>query len=227
MKKTFDIKTLFTKAVDNFKDNWGMFILIGIIFILISLLGNTGMALGYAGGFSGFSLTSILVSLLQAFIGLGYLRFLLNMAREQDHKIEDLFNGPQSFAHFAYFLVVSLLYNALTMLGIVLFIIPGIIAGIGFMFASYLVAEQKTDIFTSFKRSWEMTTGNRWKILWLSIVLVGFNILGFLAFGIGLIMTIPVTSLVYVHLYTRLESSDDTDEIEVIEVIEGDVSEEE
>ena len=113
--------------------------------------------------------------------------------------------------------------------GTLLLIIPGIIALVGFIFAQYLIAEEKTGIFESFKESWKMTRGNRWKIFWLMIVLVFFNIFGALALVIGLFITIPMSYLMYAHLYRTLNTDqslaeDDLSEesdMEVIEVVEG------
>ena len=229
MKKTFTIKTLFKDSWKDYKANWSLFILIGIIFLLVSLLSNLGTTFDPVTETVRQSPVIVILGwLLQMFIGLGFIRFMLNLVDGKEHKVEDLFKGAESFTHFLYFVVVAMLYSALVGFGSLLLLIPGIIALIGFIFAQYLIAEQKTGIFESFKESWKMTSGNRWKILWLMIVLIFFNLLGALALLLGLLVTVPMSYIIYARLYrvlgdgsTQAVSSDEHD-IEVVDVVEGD-----
>ena len=232
MKKRFEIGTLFRDAWRDYKANWTMFIVIGIIFILVSILGNLGTSFdSVTGVIEQSTIVAILGWLLQVFIALGFIRFLLNIVDGKEYKIEDLFRGARSIEHFAFFIVVVMLYTAFIGLGTVLLVIPGIIALVGFIFAQYLIAEEKAGIFESFKESWKMTAGNRWKIFWLMIVLLFFNVFGLLVLVIGLFITVPMTYLMYAHLYRKLslEGTVDSEEsdMEVIEVVEGDQSEDE
>ncbi|MCA9351272.1 hypothetical protein KC929_00660 [Patescibacteria group bacterium] len=198
MKKSFSIGDLFRAAWNDYKQNWGILILIGIIFALVGMLGKMGH------GFHGASIIGLLGWLLQMYLSLGFIRLLLNIVDGKPRKIEDIFHGAKSISHFVYFLVVALLYGAMVGLGMVLLVIPGLVALVGFMFAQYLIAEEGEGIFESFKKSWELTAGNRWKIFWLFIVVLFFNLFGLIALVIGLAITIPVTYLVWARLYRTL-----------------------
>lgn len=208
MKKTFSIKKLFNDSVEDYKKYWGMFILIGIIFAMVALLANIGTTPSYPYGMmnSGSFLVIVISWLLQSFLTLGFIRMLLSIVDKKETKLEELFHGANSFNHFLYFVVTMILYSALVSLGTILFIIPGIILSVGFIFVQYLAAEEREGIFESFKRSWKMTKGNRWKIFWLMIVSALFNVLGLLALVVGLLVTVPITYLVYTHLYRTLLS---------------------
>lgn len=221
MKKTFSIKTLFNSAFQDYKNNWGIFILACIILLLTSFIGLLGSSLDpQTGIITSHPLVSIISSLLQVFIGLGFIRFLLNLIDGKKYSLEDLFRGANSFYHYLYFAVGTFLYGVLVTLGSILFIIPGIIMMIGFYFVQYILAEEKAGIFESFKQSWEMTKGNRWKILWLLILILLFNILGALALIIGLFITIPVSYIIGARLYRTLSGetineSNENSEIEI------------
>jgi hypothetical protein len=230
MKKRFEIGSLFRNAWKDYKANWSLFIIIGIIFILVNLLGNLGASFNTVTGAIEQSTTvSLIAWLLGMFISLGFIRFILNIVDEKERKVEDLFRGANSVEHFLFFIVVVMLYTALIGLGTVLLVIPGIVALVGFMFAQYLIAEEKSGIFESLKESWNMTSKNRWKIFWLMIVVLFFNIFGALALVIGLFITVPMTYLIYARLYRELSMDDlvtmEEEDMEVIEVMEGDHTE--
>ncbi|MFT6911346.1 MAG: hypothetical protein ACJAU8_000585 [Candidatus Paceibacteria bacterium] len=230
MKKRFEIGSLFRNAWKDYKANWSLFIIIGIIFILVNLLGNLGASFNTVTGVIEQSTTvSLIAWLLGMFISLGFIRFILNIVDEKERKVEDLFRGANSVEHFLFFIVVVMLYTALIGLGTVLLVIPGIVALVGFVFAQYLIAEEKSGIFESLKESWNMTSKNRWKIFWLMIVVLFFNIFGALALVIGLFITVPMTYLIYARLYRELSMDDlvtmEEEDMEVIEVMEGDHTE--
>lgn len=241
MKKTFDIKNLFTDAWSDYKSHWKLFILIGIIFGLVGLLGNMGMTIDpTTGAVSQSPIVSIAAWALQMFITLGYIKFVLNIVDKKEVKIEQLFQGADTLKHFISFLVVSLLVSTLTTLGYFLLIVPGVMLTVGLLFSQYLAAEEKTGIFESLKESWKGTRKTQWKILWFMIVAIFFNLFGALALLIGLAITIPMTSLMYARMYRQLfdcECTDDecaceteassleeSEEIVVEEILEGDQS---
>jgi hypothetical protein len=224
MKKTFNIQNLFKEAWSDYKSHWLLFILIGIIFIIVGVLSNMGI--------NQSAIISIAGWALQMFIILGYIKFLLHIVDKKEAKIEQLFQGAQSLKHYISFLVVSLLISSFSGILIVpimasaflamispllawvvgtLFTIILVTVIVGLAFARYLAAEQKAGIFESLKESWKGTRSNQWKILWFMIVMIFFNILGALAFVIGLVITIPMTSLMYVRMYRELFDCECTD----------------
>lgn len=88
-----------------------------------------------------------------------------------------------------------------------IFLLPGIFITIRFKFYPYVLLENEhfslTDVI---KHSYNLTCCVFWNLLWFLIILSVINILGFLAFGVGLIITIPVSVFSLAHLYRQLET---------------------
>ena len=59
---------------------------------------------------------------------------------------------------------------------------------------SFLVA-METDLgpVDSLRGAWALTKGHKWSLFWIGLVTVGMNILGLLALGVGIILTMAVT----------------------------------
>lgn len=89
--------------------------------------------------------------------------------------------------------------------GIVLLVIPGIIAAIGFLFTPYLIVDRKLWPIEAMKESWRITKGHKWQLFLLMLVLGLINIIGALALFVGLLVSIPVSMLAVVHVYRALE----------------------
>lgn len=115
-------------------------------------------------------------------------------------EISDLWH-PHPYWKYA---AVSVLAGAATILGLILLIVPGIIIGIAFGFALYLVIEKDLTPFEALRESAALTKGNRWNLFLLGLALLGINILGFCAIFVGLLVTIPISTLAIVHAYRVL-----------------------
>lgn len=144
------------------------------------------------------SLASVVISL---FATLGATTFALrahdDIARV---KIGDLWN-PQPFWRF---LGAELLAAIIVIVGLLLLIVPGIIAAIGLGFAPYLVIDRGKGPIEALKGSWHLTTGNKWQLFLFGLALLGLNLLGLLALVVGLLVTVPVTWLAVTHAYRTL-----------------------
>jgi uncharacterized membrane protein len=117
--------------------------------------------------------------------------------------LKDLWH-PHPYINYVW---MSLVGGTLTFLGFILFIIPGVILSILFMFSALLVIDRDLGPLKSLKESVRMTKGNRWNLFLLSVVLTGINILGALGLLVGLFITVPVTILALVHAYRTLEDT--------------------
>ena len=90
-------------------------------------------------------------------------------------------------------------------IGLILLIVPGIIALVALLFTPYLIVDRKLWPIEAMKESARITKGHRWQIFGLVLVLFGLNILGALALVIGLLVTVPISMLAIVHAYRFLE----------------------
>jgi len=117
-------------------------------------------------------------------------------------KIGDLWN-PQPFWRYlgAQFLVAIIIF-----VGLLLLIVPGIIAALGLLFALYVVIDRGAGPINALKESWRITNGNKWQLFLFGLVLSGLNLVGFLLLVVGLLVTVPVTWIAVTHAYRTLAS---------------------
>lgn len=131
----------------------------------------------------------------------GWIWIYVGMSREKTIIWKDLFSQVSVTPRF---FVANLAVGLLVMLGLLLFIIPGIYWSLKYMFVPYLVIDKKTSVSEAFTLSGRLTDKILWKLIALGCVVFCFNLLGLLALGIGLLITVPVTNIAMAVLYTVL-----------------------
>lgn len=134
-------------------------------------------------------------------IDLGRTNLLLkahdNVAAAQ---LNDLWIPRLFWKYVGTYILVSIVF----FVGLILLIVPGIIWGLRYMFALNLIVDRNLKPFEAMKESARITYGNKWQLLGLVLLLVLVNILGFLALIVGLLVSMPVTALAFVHAYRTL-----------------------
>ena len=88
--------------------------------------------------------------------------------------------------------------------GLILLVIPGIYFLLKYKFAVMFIIDKNLGIAEAFRESARITEGVKWKLLGLVIIMVGLNILGLLAFVVGILISMPITFLAYVRAYKTL-----------------------
>lgn len=142
----------------------------------------------------------------QTILNMGILKISLVLGRGMSRpSYKELFTTIKPFW---VFLGASLLMGLLVAIGMVLLVVPGIIAAITLQFATYLVIDKNLGVVEALKESARITQGNRWKLLGVMIVLALVNVIGGLLFGIGLLLTIPMTLMAMVFIYDALIRSE-------------------
>lgn len=134
-------------------------------------------------------------------VQLGLIRVYLDLAEGTKDKLSTLFSQTHLFWN--YFGAV-ILYMLVVVLGLILFIIPGIYFGLKYQFYAYLIVDKNLGAVEALKKSAVMTDGVKWKLLGFCFVLFGLNILGFIALAFGLLVTIPMSIMAYVYVYRTL-----------------------
>lgn len=82
--------------------------------------------------------------------------------------------------------------------------LPAIYLFLRFGFAPIALVDKNSKIVASFKHASKLSKNNKLSILGFFLVFVVFNMIGALAFGFGLLLTIPLTFLSYLLLYRKL-----------------------
>ena len=148
------------------------------------------------------SVVSTVINLaLGTLIGMGATAFYLAAHDNPDTVDLSTLWHPQGFLKY---LGASILLGLAVGIGLVLLIVPGIIFGLMFMFSTFLVIDRELGPIEALKESNHITHGHKWRLLGFSLVLVLINLLGLIALVVGLLVTIPVSSLAFTHAYRVL-----------------------
>ena len=102
-------------------------------------------------------------------------------------------------------------------------ILPGIYLAIRLMFTPMIAANHPEVAFSdAFSRSWQMTKGHFWILLWLGIVVIGINIVGLICCCVGLIVTSILSYMMYACVYKLLTPVDNSvsEETALVETVE-------
>lgn len=190
------------------KANYGMILLVIIIYLGItasfSHISETFKDQGF------ISLVAQLITFaVNVFLSIGFIRCFLQAADGQKVEISTLFSGGDVFFSF---LIGSVAYSLLCMLGFLLLFVPGIIWSIKYSFVQYLIADKGLGVKEAFSRSAQITDGYKWNLFCL-MALTGFiNIGGILCFGVGLLVTIPWTCMIYPLVFRVLSGEEAVDQ---------------
>ena len=172
-----------------------------------------GWIVGFIGGFVGTLLgtnvfDTAVGSLInfagQLLIGMGTIAFYLK-AHDSVEKAEvrDLWH-PQPFWRYT---GASIIEGVIVIFGFALLIVPGIIFALMFMFTLYFVVDREEYTLQALKESYRITYGHKWKLLLFVFAIAGINILGTLCLFVGLLVSVPVTTIATAHAYRTLSKS--------------------
>jgi uncharacterized membrane protein len=108
---------------------------------------------------------------------------------------------PQPFWKY---LGLSILLAIVIGVGLALLIVPGIILFLMFMFSTIIVIERGLGPIDAMSESRRLTRGHKWQLLGFVGLIFLINLLGLLALIVGVLVSIPVSALAFVHAYRAL-----------------------
>ncbi|MFZ2769819.1 MAG: hypothetical protein WAZ50_01710 [Minisyncoccia bacterium] len=197
--KTFSIDEAIKHGWALFKVNKKLLIITTILFLILSNLNNQGGRGYYQHGSLVVWLVLFAVGIL---IKIGWYKILLKVEDGVATSPKELFTHIDSFLKY---LAVYILYVLSMIIGFVLLITPGFYMALKYGFAPIIILDKKDiSIGDAFRKSAEITDGVKWKLLWAFIVLGFLNFVGLLVLVVGLLVSIPVSMLAYVHIYRIL-----------------------
>ena len=131
-----------------------------------------------------------IVSLLLAGpLQLGLSFFFLNLVKGKETRFELLFEG---FKPLATVLLAYAIITVLTVVGLILLIVPGIVVALGFSMTYYVIAEDPEISFqTALEQSWKLTDGYKMELLELNLRFIPWYLLGLLCFIVGVFAMVP------------------------------------
>lgn len=97
----------------------------------------------------------------------------------------------------------AILIYIMTLIGILLFILPGIYLAVAYMFALPLIADKNMGVWEAMEYSRKKVTEHWFKVFGLTLLLGIITMISAIPFGIGLVWTLPLTFVtVYGLLYS-------------------------
>jgi len=137
-------------------------------------------------------------------IRIGYVKIFLRINDGESPKFVEIFHEYRLFWKY---IGMCILYGLAILGGLILLIIPGIYWGIRFSFAPFILVDTKAGPVKSLKESYALTKGKFGKIFLFWLVIGGLNILGFIALGVGVLVSLPVTTFASIYVYRELSKS--------------------
>jgi uncharacterized membrane protein len=151
----------------------------------------------------------ILYIILLAIAQMGLLNITLRLAQGKSTTFSDFFSAVHLFPSY---LLGWVLYYLAVGLGLIALIIPGIILALKFCLWPYFVIDRGYTGWDALKASNTAVWGSKWDLLLFAVGTFLLNILGLLFFGIGALVTIPVTLLAWAYVYLKLSAPAETHE---------------
>ncbi len=115
---------------------------------------------------------------------------------------------------FVNYVALTITVTIFIFIGIALLIVPGVIIALMLSLATFILLDTHKNtvwnsgaFWQSMKESRRLTDGHKWQLLSFFIIALVLNVIGALAFGLGLLVTIPVTGMAVVFIYDRLKTA--------------------
>jgi hypothetical protein len=162
-----------------------------------------------AGGFVGFTLIMLLVSAIPQVLpdrikplgsivssvvsgplGAGFYIVAFKLIKQRATTFSDFFRG---FNNFLPLFLASLVTGILMLIGFVLLIIPGIYLAVAWMFTTLFIVDRKFDFWDAMESSRKVISRKWFSWFGFLIVLTLVNAVGFFLFGVGLLVTVPLS----------------------------------
>ncbi|TVY07459.1 DUF975 family protein [Paenibacillus cremeus] len=179
------------RALSHLQGHWGKAVAVTLIVMVISIVLSK---LPRVGSLISFVITGPLT--------LGAAYFYLRLVRQQATNVADIFEG---FSRFAQAFLLHLLSSIFVFLWMLLLIVPGIIAGIRYSMAFYILNDNPgLTAMEAIDRSKELMDGHKLQYFKLALSFLGWGLLSVVTLGIGLIWLIPYFAATNASFYENL-----------------------
>ena len=147
-----------------------------------------------------------IVSLLLAGpLQLGLCFFFFFFVKGKETRFELLFEG---FKPLLTVLLAYAIITALTVIGLILLIVPGIVVALGFSMTYYIIAEDPEISFqAALEQSWKLTDGYKMELLELNMRFIPWYLLGLLCLVVGMFVVVPWHSTTLTLYYQYLKEN--------------------
>ena len=148
-------------------------------------------------------LLAIAAQLMQVALTLAGIRVALLL---RDGKTPDWSKTVDLFDGYLPFLLTIALVGLIVTAGFALMIVPGVIWGLRYAFAPFLAIDRKLEPLAALRESARITHGRKWRLLEFALAMIAVNLLGALALGVGLFISVPTTWLACAFVFRKLQA---------------------
>jgi len=185
---------LMLMARESLKGKWGLAIGTLVVYMLIVVVLQIIPIVG--------PIASLIVG---GPFAVGLAIFSLSISRNQDTKLEQIFQG---FNNFGTALGAYLLMVLFILLWMLLLIIPGIIAAISYSMTFYILADDNSiGAMDAIDKSKKMMDGYKWKYFCLGLRFLGWALLCILTLGIGFLWLMPYMQVSMAKFYDDVKTN--------------------
>jgi uncharacterized membrane protein len=190
---------LMQMARESLKGKWGLAIGTLVVYFLIAVVLRIIPIVG--------PIASLIIS---GPFAIGLAVFSLSISRNQDAKLEQIFQG---FNNFGTALGAYLLMILFILLWTLLLIIPGIISAISYSMTFYILADDNSiGAMEAIDKSKKMMDGYKWKYFCLGLRFLGWALLCILTLGIGFLWLMPYMQVSMAKFYDDVKANSLTTE---------------
>lgn len=162
-------------------------------------------AYGYVSYNPASGLVSLLFSALGLVLELGAINLILHLVDGKKADIKDLYTYPNLLMKVLKMFVGSILAGIAVVGGLILLVVPGIYVAVRLQFFMYYLVDKDLGIIDALKASWNVTKGGLVNLFLFDVLLVLINFVGALLFGLGLLITVPLSCTAMTLLYRKVQ----------------------
>ena len=136
-------------------------------------------------------------------VGVGYARFNLYLVDGIKPTLGTIFNY---FRYLKTTILAKLLVELKVILGLILFIVPGIIASYKYAMVNYVIAENpEISVRDALYESARLMDGNKWRFFCFGLSFIGWDLLVAVSFGIAAIWVVPYEQAAIAKFYQEIK----------------------
>jgi uncharacterized membrane protein len=206
MEKKFSIQESLLFGWEILKNNFWFIFWLEMIMLGLNMTPNVADYLfkGRTGMEVSLLATSAIFFVLQLIANLGMIKIFIGLHdKKEGRNIADLLLGVN---YFFKYVLAGIVYGLIVLAGFILLIIPGIIWSIKYQFFVYFILDKNMSPMEALRMSAKITDGHKMDLFLFSCAAMVVNLIGFLALGIGLVVTIPVTSIALIYIFRKLSA---------------------
>jgi uncharacterized membrane protein len=187
-------------AWKKFQQYAGPLILIVLIVVVVNLIG--AILRFTIDSFVVGALVAVLFWIVGQIVTIGVINASLMVTRGETPEPGKAFNteylGP--------FIIGSILYGLIVLIGLILCIIPGIIAAFMLSFYGFYILDRGLSATDALTASFNMVKDNFGKVFLVILVAFVINFIGAILCGIGLLVTAPICWIILAYAYRKLNN---------------------